>query len=75
MIGEFPLLLPLTVGGSGVAQDRIASTGEVDDDALMSPAAEIPTKSEEGEEEEEEEDVESVLDERFISLFSIFLVS
>jgi len=72
MIGEFPLLLPLTVGGSGVAQDRIASTGEVDDDALMSPAAEIPTKSEEG---EEEEDVESVLDVRFISLFSIFLVS
>ena len=36
------------------------------------PAAEIPTKSEGG---EEEDDVESVLDVRFISLFSIFLAS
>lgn len=69
MIGEFPLLPPPAVGGSGVAQDRIASTGEVDE----TPAAEIPTKSEGG--EEEEDDVESVLDVRFISLFSIFLAS
>ena len=68
MIGEFPLLPPPAVGGSGVAQDRIASTGEVDE----TPAAEIPTKSEGG---EEEDDVESVLDVRFISLFSIFLAS